>query len=267
MSKPDVWMPFFHKDFFNATTHLTLEQQMAYLRLICGAWDRAGKLPLDMEQLRLISTMEKREWKKSGQILMDFFTKNDLFFSHKRVDKELEKANANIVQKSAAGKASAEKKAAEKLRLSEENAKNSVNGRSTPVETALPTEAATEGQRQSNPSPSPSPTVLRKSSLRSQGEAVGFEEFWQTYPRKVGKGAARKAFTAAMLKTTASVVLQALASQQFGSRERFIPHPSTWLNEERWLDEVSQGDPVLRAAGLFDADKPEQIPEFLRLKR
>jgi hypothetical protein len=95
---------------------------------------------------------------------MDFFKKNDTFFSHKRVDKELEKANVNIGQKSLAGKASAAKKAEEKRRLLQHEAGKTDNGRSTDVETTLPTAPLTadprELQRQINPSPSPSPSPI-----------------------------------------------------------------------------------------------------------
>jgi len=71
-----------------------------------------------------------------------------------------------------------------------------------------------------------------------------FEEFWERYPRKTGKGQARKAFEAAMKKATQEEVMEGLdrfliASQ--GTEARYIPHASTWLNGERWLDEVESG--------------------------
>lgn len=84
----------------------------------------------------------------------------------------------------------------------------------------------------------------------SLGEAFGFEQFWQLYPRKIGKGQARRAFQAALKKTTQAVIMEAVQRQRFDARERFQPYPATWLNGERWLDEVPQGDRVLRAAGL-----------------
>lgn len=109
----------------------------------------------------------------------------------------------------------------------------------------------------------------RKSSLRSPraspSENPDFEAFWKAYPRKTGKGAARASFAKAVKKTSVPVILQAIANQQFDHRERFIPYPTTWLNQERWLDEQAQGDPVLRAVGLFEADNSEDIPDFLRL--
>lgn len=67
----------------------------------------------------------------------------------------------------------------------------------------------------------------------------GFEETWEAYPRKVSKGAARRAFKTALQKTSAPVVLaavKAFAAKCAGTDEKFIPHFASWLNAERWQD-------------------------------
>lgn len=86
--------------------------------------------------------------------------------------------------------------------------------------------------------------------VRSEDSESGFARFWQFYPRKVGKGQARRAWHGALRKTTEETIFRALELQKFDSRERFQPHPATWLNGERWLDEAHGSDPVLRAAGV-----------------
>lgn len=93
-----------------------------------------------------------------------------------------------------------------------------------------------------------------------------FEQFWQLYPRRVGKGQARRAFATALKKTTLPVLLAALQAYVFDPRERFQPHPATWLNGERWLDEHTQQDPVLRAAGVNQSFEktPENIMSLLQ---
>jgi hypothetical protein len=63
-----------------------------------------------------------------------------------------------------------------------------------------------------------------------------FESFWLQYPRKTAKPAAKKAWQGAMGKTTADVILKALPSFSFSVDPNFIPHPATWLNNERWND-------------------------------
>lgn len=69
-----------------------------------------------------------------------------------------------------------------------------------------------------------------------------FAAFWSAYPRKVGKGQARKAWTTAVNRGVDLVELLRVATE-FGEMQRrtrcdpkFIPHPATWLNGERWLD-------------------------------
>ena len=75
------------------------------------------------------------------------------------------------------------------------------------------------------------------------GAELLFEEFWKTYPKKVGKDAAKKAF--AKRKPTRELLAQMVQSirEQVSSDAwkkeggQFIPHPSTWINEGRWQDE------------------------------
>lgn len=69
-----------------------------------------------------------------------------------------------------------------------------------------------------------------------------FEKFWNAYPRKVGKAIAFKSFE--KLKVNAELLdkmLKAIEVQKKTDQwqdERYIPHPSTWLNQQRWNDEV-----------------------------
>ncbi len=72
-------------------------------------------------------------------------------------------------------------------------------------------------------------------------EAEEFDSWWALCWRKVGKGAARRAFAKA--RKIASYDDLCAAAQAFGEKvrragteERFQPHPSTWLNAERWTD-------------------------------
>jgi hypothetical protein len=67
-----------------------------------------------------------------------------------------------------------------------------------------------------------------------------FESFWARYPRKIGKGQARKAFFAAVKKHDPRDIAKGFGpflESCVGKEDRFIPHASTWLNGERWLDQ------------------------------
>jgi hypothetical protein len=86
-------------------------------------------------------------------------------------------------------------------------------------------------------SPAPlSPPIIPPTQIRSSDD---FDEFWEVYPRKVGKGTARKAFKSALLKTsfeTLKAAARAFAAKCAGKDETFIPHAASWLNAERWQD-------------------------------
>lgn len=67
-----------------------------------------------------------------------------------------------------------------------------------------------------------------------------FETFWKIYPRRIGKGAARKSFEKALKLESFDGIMAGLQRQlaYYSSKEQqFIPHPTTWLNQERWSDE------------------------------
>ena len=68
-----------------------------------------------------------------------------------------------------------------------------------------------------------------------------FDQLWEMYPRKVGKGQARKAYVAASKKIDFFDLLpklEAYVSTLDGKDKQYMPHLATWLNGERWADEV-----------------------------
>jgi hypothetical protein len=80
------------------------------------------------------------------------------------------------------------------------------------------------------------------SPLGSEESETEFDVFWREYPKKVGKGAAKKAFEKAIEKASIETLVTAVRRQKCGAQwtednGRYIPMPSTWLNQERWEDE------------------------------
>ena len=71
-----------------------------------------------------------------------------------------------------------------------------------------------------------------------------FDKFWQAYPKKVSKKQAQKSWK----KINPSLelfekILKALemvkqTEQWEKDNGKFIPYPATWLNQERWTDEI-----------------------------
>lgn len=87
----------------------------------------------------------------------------------------------------------------------------------------------------------------QKNRQSSETTERDFEAFWAMYPRKVGKGKARQAFTRAVKSTPASVILDGLRRQLpalQAAETRYVPHPTSWLNAERWTDEIAAPKPT-----------------------
>lgn len=83
-------------------------------------------------------------------------------------------------------------------------------------------------------------TALAHRERRATPALPFFEAFWQNYPRKVGKRAAETAFVRAAGRAGSHLPLiegaVRLAADPNLPEPRFIPHPTTWLNRDGWLD-------------------------------
>jgi len=100
--------------------------------------------------------------------------------------------------------------------------------------------------------------ILTPSSSSSSSEITPivpnevFERFWRAYPNKVGKKSALKAWE--RLKLTpddqrlaamrAGLDAAKLSPQWREEKGRYIPHAATWLNGERWTDELPAANVV-----------------------
>ncbi len=126
------------------------------------------------------------------------------------------------------------------------NVVTSPKGERTPVEDEKKTtKDDNENHRPSSlagtPKGNPSPHIPRAPSPCDER----FEQFWAVYPRKVGKGAARKAFAKIkpndelLKRMVVAVVTQSKSDAWTKDGGQFIPNPSTWLNQERWEDEIN----------------------------
>jgi len=89
-------------------------------------------------------------------------------------------------------------------------------------------------------------------------ESVYFQNFWNAYPKKVGKGAALKAWKKIKSpKEILDLILIALewqktCDQWTKENGQFIPHPATYLNQQRWEDEPDGNRKIrTRSSNLF----------------
>lgn len=103
-------------------------------------------------------------------------------------------------------------------------------------------ETLTETTR--NPDPPVTRTIIepsREPSLLNIGQN-GFDDFWAIYPRKVAKGAARKAWDKAVKRAPPDTIIagtRAYADARQGQDAQYTAHPASWLNAERWTDDFN----------------------------
>lgn len=108
---------------------------------------------------------------------------------------------------------------------------------------------STEAEAEAKTEESPSLRSGGRGATTALTKAVddGFEAFWRVYPKKVGKGAARASW--AKLKPSGDIVQaverQKRSKQWLREGGRYIPNPTTWLNQQRWEDSPDPEVPQL----------------------
>lgn len=96
-----------------------------------------------------------------------------------------------------------------------------------------------------------------------------FEIFWGAYPRKVGKGACRKIWDRKKFdEETLNKMLETIKWQKNliqWQNPSYIPHPSTWLNQERWEDE--RDDKLMVSEVATPHDQLNELQRIIKEKR
>lgn len=199
------YMQLYTSDYLADTAHLTTVEHGAYLLLLMNYWQR-GK-PLDNTDGRLahVARLSAEEWKAVEPILAEFFTIQDNIWTQARIERDLDKIRQKSSKLAANGSIGGSKKQA--------------NAKQMPI---YEEEEEDEEEDEDN-----------KNTIDSL-----FDIFWNKYPRKTAKGAARKAWLVAKKKASYDKIIIAAANYADDPNRdpAFTAHASTWLNQERWLD-------------------------------
>ena len=97
---------------------------------------------------------------------------------------------------------------------------------------------------------------------------IMFEQFWKEYPRKVSKKTAFTAFkNIKHLKDEFPIIMQAVKLKK-GSNDwrknggQYIPHPATFIHQERWKDEeqtISSNDSMLSSDNPYFSKETREM--------
>jgi|MDTC01.1.fsa_nt_gb hypothetical protein len=111
-------------------------------------------------------------------------------------------------------------------------------------------------------------TVINDSEQKDSIKSA-FEDFWGAVPKKVGKKAALEAFKVARKNVDADTLKQGIVRyakkvKADGTPARFIVHPTTWLQQGRWDDDLTEEATSLKPPVGSRNWLPESKEEFER---
>lgn len=134
------------------------------------------------------------------------------------------------------------------------------NGSSTsqaPASALAQASSQARATRVLNPPTRPDPEKNKTSSSTAAPltDDEQFTRFWAAYPRRIGKGQARKAWAKAVKAGAQPEAIIEGAGRFTALRgnedPKFTPHPATWLNGERWTDMPDPEAPAREAGPVM----------------
>lgn len=228
-------------DYLKHTAHLTPLEDIAYRRLLDLYYDLEGPIPNDIPA---VSRRLRLGTPEVACALSEFFELREDGYHNKRADAEIAKFQAFIEKQKNNGKQGGRPirkvRKTHRFRLAnpDESQKKPNHLPSTVYQ-----EPKDMVERQTNPetfaqSEKPPQEILSVVQPMVPLDS-DFAEFYSAYPRKVGRGQARRAYATARKKTNHQAIMAGLLAfrKNLPSDAKFIPHPATWLNGERWGDD------------------------------
>jgi len=207
-------------DYRKDTSHLSLLEHGIYRQLLDLYY--ITEKPLDAKALRLICARTDEEQETALQILEEFFIKKGNKYYHTRCDDEIIFYHGKKTKATASAK----------IRWS----------KNKDLEDADALQADSEGNANHKPKTNnhkPKTNNHNKNTKSKRADALddGFDEFWNYYPKKIGKDKAKTEWN--KKKPKIDDVLNALKWQKESEQwvNGFIPNPATYLSQGRWKDE------------------------------
>lgn len=230
-------------DYQRDTAHLSIAEHGAYMLMLQHYYATESPLPTGKALHRMLRAQDKTERDAIDSIVSKFWNETSDGLVNERADAEITKAAAQAdTNRTIALQREALRKA--KREQHEGSTNRATNDQ--------PNHSHTPEKREETP-----PTPRKRGSVC--GFPPGFDRFWSAYPRKIGKDKAAQAFAkrkpdAEMIEVMLGAIeVQKLSEQWRKDKGQFIPHPSTWINGGRWMDEVDG-----------TSDVPDELAEMFR---
>jgi uncharacterized protein YdaU (DUF1376 family) len=233
-------LPFFNfypKDFEADTSHLTLEEDGAYNRLLRLCWMTPGcSIPDDDAWIARRMRVDSEAFERAVRpVLAEFFVRKGGRVSNPRLSKEHAKSDVAHQRRVSAGSAGGNAKARKNNENAPSNAKAML--------------------KQPEPEPDKKKERGKPLSARVQIRPERFDEFWDAYPHRGGTKKGRKPaearYAAAMRSGVPEQTIIDGAIRARGDPQvirGYARDPATWLSQAGWDDEI-QTDPLEKPKG------------------
>lgn len=247
--------------------HFSILEDGAYLRLASAYFSRMQPLPADKAAIyRLAVAMSEEEKAAVDAVLRDLFQQTSDGWRNDSFDEQIATYRSHSTQAQEAANIRWQRHREEKQTLAESG--SSPDAMRTHSGSSANQEPKTDNQEPKTDNrltttPTAQPRAERGGAARRNQYPDAFEEFWKSYPRKVGKDAALKAWKDAEKRDDVEairkgVVRFAAMCKAKGTPMDKIPYPTTWLNAGRWRDEE------ISAAKMSADGKAAYVPVHLR---
>lgn len=220
------YFPFYVSDFDGDTRHMSVESIGIYIRLLIFQWIN-GKIPANNLMMVRIAGCPTDQFRlcwdtEVGNCFEQFDDGAGPYYKNKRLEIERQKVLAGVEQRRQAGKKSgqARRKTSKKQ----------------PHRTGVHHPFEREGNEKA--------TIQSQSHNQSKDKPIDrFDEFWETYPKKVGKKPCQKKWKARRLDRLADQIIQNVRDRIEGDSQwlrGFVPNPLTFINQDRWDDPIQK---------------------------
>jgi uncharacterized protein YdaU (DUF1376 family) len=266
MSKSAPYFPFYVDDWLDDENifNMGLECEGAYIRLLSAMWKRNGYIPDNQNWCCNLLRCKPAKWRKIRAILVDemniILTENDRLFNQRLMEEllffnEKYKKNSQNANKRWSNKVKKDTKKPNKI-----NESTHANASQSQCHTDTDTDTDTDIEIKEK----------EKEKEKPKKTAIHFEEFWQSYPKKAGKQDCLKKWKLKNLDGIAKLIISDVICRKKDHKQwqdGYIPNPLTYLNGQRWEDEIVTRDinpkkDCCSIDELFEPDFYEKHPEL-----
>lgn len=283
-------------DYARDTVHLSLIEHGVYTILLDRYYATEAPIPVDQTH-RICRARTREEREAVDAVLREFFAQEDDGWHSARCDAEIARFRESVPDREArrANAKERQRRARERraemfealrghgivptydaptselVTLLSRVTSHAVTQPITRDDTAI----HTPDTRHQTPEKSKSKDMCAVAHVAAPAGASRFSEFWEIYPRKIAKAACEAKWRSKKCEAHADEIIANLkariAWEWRGKDLQFIPHPATYLTQERWLDEIathqSRAHPsVAERFGdkHYAGSEDHELPEHLR---